>query len=998
MKGSADGPPQRGDASGLVRSRLTARLLDPAAYQVGVVAAPAGSGKSRLLAHVALARPCPVAWCGTPDPVPRSERALAGWLWEGLAPALETSDKPTPGLEGIQDALAGPGPAVLVMVDDVHLLEGSDAELALADLIRRLPARMRLLMASRVDLGLDLSRLRVSGQLVEIGPDDLRFRAWEVEELFRDVYHEPLIPEDVATLARRTAGWAAYLQMFHLATARKPIAEKRQVLASLANRARLVQEYLTRHVLAELSADLQDFLIRTSVLRRPTVALCDELLGWEEGSRELLAELERRQLFTDRVDDDSYRYHTVLLSYLEARLVEAIGPKAAREEHRRGALLLERDGLTEEAAAAYAKAEDWEGVARTLGHPSEAGASLGGAWLEALPPTVVETDALLLMARARRSLASGALADAVATMRMAEEVAASTVVVERCRRERDQIAAWMSPARPAGSDSLAGGDWLGLVRLATQRQPREAQRAAAALAGPTGRFAEGAAAFLAGDMLTSSRLLRGVPAHPNAAPAMTAGAQLMAMVAESRCGRVPDDDEIDRLRDEVEAAAVPWLDRMARAAVAVADSGSGLALDAIADACQREGDRWGEALVAFMDGTGCVWRGETGTASLERSARVFADLGAAVCETTAHAYLALAAHLAGDRQLAARTAQHSRTLAGTLEVPGAGGVAALTLARVFDDDAELARAQELLEPLGTWSWHRELGLRPGSQPAGRQPAGRQPAQPSVALTGNRAGREKTDSRPPAISAAPGEAASLKSGAPLQLRCFGGFSLAIGGRPFDESGAKPMERALLHLLAARAGEPVHREALMEALWPEAEPDAGLHRLQVAISSLRRLLAFGPAETAPRLMREGDSYRLALPDDAECDIRQFDAHLRRATRARSNGSDLAEEDALAAALGVYGGPLLPGDGPADWVVDRRIALQHAAVDAAARLAGLRLARGQDREATEAARVGLSLDRYRDELWRLLIEAAERSGHHAEAGQARRAYAAVLGELGV
>ena len=155
------------------------------------------------------------------------------------------------------------------MVDDVHLLEGSDAELALADLIRRLPARMRLLMASRVDLGLDLSRLRVSGQLVEIGPDDLRFRAWEVEELFRDVYREPLIPEDVATLARRTAGWAAYLQLFHLATARKPLAEKRQVLASLANRARLVQEYLTRHVLAELSPDLQDFLIRTSVLRRP---------------------------------------------------------------------------------------------------------------------------------------------------------------------------------------------------------------------------------------------------------------------------------------------------------------------------------------------------------------------------------------------------------------------------------------------------------------------------------------------------------------------------------------------------------------------------------------------------------------------------------------------------------------------------------------------------------------------------------------------------------
>ena len=269
------------------------------------------------------------------------------------------------------------------MVDDVHLLEGSDAELALADLIRRLPARMRLLMASRVDLALDLSRLRVSGQLVEIGPDDLRFRAWEVEELFRDVYREPLIPEDVATLARRTAGWAAYLQLFHLATARK--SDRRETPgAGQPGQPGPPGPGVPRPGTCSPSsrADLQDFLIRTSVLRRPTVALCDELLGWEQGSRELLAELERRQLFTDRVDDDSYRYHTVLLSYLEARLVEAVGPARRRAKSTaRAAVLLEREGLTEDAAAAFAKAEDWEGVARTLGHPDGAGAgSAGPGW------------------------------------------------------------------------------------------------------------------------------------------------------------------------------------------------------------------------------------------------------------------------------------------------------------------------------------------------------------------------------------------------------------------------------------------------------------------------------------------------------------------------------------------------------------------------------------------------------------------------------------------
>ena len=89
---------------------------------------------------------------------------------------------------------------------------------------------------------------------------------------------------------------------------------------------------------------------------------------------------------------------------------------------------------------------------------------------------------------------------------------------------------------------------------------------------------------------------------------MMVGAQLMAMVAGSLCGRTPDDDELDQLRDEVEEAAIPWLDRMARAAVAWAVPDSGEDLDTVADSCQREGDRWGEALVALTARTSCLWR------------------------------------------------------------------------------------------------------------------------------------------------------------------------------------------------------------------------------------------------------------------------------------------------------------------------------------------------------------------------------------------------------
>jgi DNA-binding SARP family transcriptional activator len=988
MQGSPQDQGRRGDASGLFRHRLTSRLLDPSSYVVARVIAPAGSGKSRLLAHVAISYAGPVAWCGTPDPVPRSERALAEWLWDGIGPAVGSPGKPSSSLPGILDALSGPGAPVLVMADDVHLLEGSDAELALADLIGRLPARMRLLLAGRVSLALDLSRLRVSGQLVEIGPDDLRFRAWEVEELFRDVYRQPLIPEEVATLARRTAGWAAYLQLFHLATARKSLAERRRVLASLANRSRLVQEYLTRHVLSGLSPELQDFLIRTSVLRRPTVHLCDELLGWDQGSRDLLGELERRQLFTDRIDDDSYRYHTVLLSYLEARLVEAVGVAPAREEHRRAAQLLEREGLAEDAAAAFAKAEDWDGVARTLGHPTGPGPGFGGAWLEALPPTVVETDSLLLMARARRALTSGALADAIAAMRAAEEVAASSAVVERCRQERERMAAWVDSGRPPGRD------WLAVLRAATQRQPKEAQRAASGLPGAAGRFAEGTAAFLAGDMLTSSRILRGVSAHPDAGPVMAAGAHLMAALSGSMCGRHPEEDEQDMVRDEVEEAGIPWLDRMARAVLVVANPDSVETLDNVGDACQREGDRWGEALVALLAGIGRLATATVGVPYLERSVRIFAELGAGVLEAVAHAYLALAAHAAGDERLAAQAGQRARTLAALLEVPGAAGLAALAQGRTLGDERELSRARELLQPLGTWAWHQHLGLTLLEEARNGGAAERASPRP-VARPGTDVGDAQRQAEGAGAGPGPNGAAPA---ATVRLRCLGGFSLGVQGSVVDEAAAKPMERALLHLLCMRAGEQIHREALIEALWPEADPDAGLHRLQVAVSALRRLLAPAQPGGLVLLAREGDSYRLALPADSDVDVWQVDSHLRRATVARNTGQSEPEEESLAAALAAYGGPLLPGDGPADWVVNRRSALQAAVVDASARLASLRLQRGKPQGAAEVARTGLSLDRFRDDLWKLLIEAADRSGHHAEAENVRRGYAAVLDELGV
>ena len=960
------------EPAGLVRQRLVKGLITPSSFAVARVVAPAGSGKSRLLLHVARHYPGLVAWCGTPDPVPRTESALVTWVAEALesTKAMEWEKPET--VEGlVRGSPPRTGVPALVVIDDAHLMEASDAESALSDLVARIPSWMRILIAGRVSLAIDVSRLRVSGRVVEVRQDDLRFRTWEIEELFRDVYGDPLLPEDVGALARRTGGWAAYLQLFHLATAQKPQRVRRQVLDTLSGQPRLVTEYLSRHVLAELSADLQDFLVRTSVLRRPTVALCDELLD-QRGSEGQLRELERRQLFTERLTDLSYRYHPVLLSYLDSLIVQTLGIEGARAEHRKAARMLEREGFTEDALAAYAKSEDWSGVARVLGH-ADSSPELGDAWLEALPPTVIATDSLLLVARARRAMASGALEEAIQILRDAEAAAVSSAISERCREQRELLAEW------ANSDRVqveATSGWTTLLRAATQRQPAAVQARAATLPGPEGRLVEGLSAFLYGDLKTAVRALRSVATNPDSHAWMAAAGWLGVFVATSMTGEQLDPSVVNRVREEVDLASVPWLTRVARIALVSFEPafdtstherrGDEFVMEFV-EACEREGDRWGAALVSMLHGLGGVLAGANDVSTLERAARLLKDLGAGVLSARSAAFLAIAAHKVGSTDLARRAASEARALGISLDLPVATGLAALVSGLEKGDAGEVNHARELLDSIGWWELASALlGL---GKPV-------------------RAGSPKQDARrPPPTSAS----------SSVTLRCLGSFVLEVDGRAFEESAAKPMERSLLHLLAARAGERVHREHIIEALWPEADPDAGRHRLQVAVSSLRRLFV-GHGAGARLIVRDGDAYRLALPPDADVDVWRVEQSLRRAVDARSVGDPDSEKAALFGALTAYGGTLLPMDGPAEWATGPRRHLQVSVADAATRLAGLLNESADFDAAADAARRGLAVDRYRDDLWRLCIEVAERSGNHADAQRVRQDYAGVLEELGI
>jgi len=212
------------------------------------VVAPAGSGKTSLLVQFALAAEMPVAWCR----VEVSERHASAFLdhvGSAIAAALG-GPAVDPSVEGVVQGIEGSRvDRLLLLIDDLHVLEGSEAEQALQRLVDCAPPSLSMLAAPRRPPGLNLSRLKVSGQLLEVTAKHLRFRTWEVERLFRDFYQEPLPPEALADLTRRTEGWAAGLQLFHLATLGKPPDARRRAVASLGSR-RLLRNYLADNVLA----------------------------------------------------------------------------------------------------------------------------------------------------------------------------------------------------------------------------------------------------------------------------------------------------------------------------------------------------------------------------------------------------------------------------------------------------------------------------------------------------------------------------------------------------------------------------------------------------------------------------------------------------------------------------------------------------------------------------------------------------------------------------
>jgi serine/threonine-protein kinase PknK len=998
----------------LARTRLEARLAEAWRHRLTLVIAPAGSGKTTLVAGFASAADAPVGWYRA-ETWDADEASFIRHVEAALSSVLP--DLP-PGSATVADLArsleACPPSSVALVIDDSHAIEGSAAEAALGRLVDYAPPWLSIVVAGRVPPSINLPRLRVSGDLLELGQDDLRFRAWEVEQLFRDVYRDPIPPADLAVLARRTEGWAAGLQLFHLATRGRPVEERRRVLGGAGSSGRLLREYLAQNVLSGLPDDLRGFLLETCVLGRLSGSLCDRLLGGT-GSAAMLDELARRGVFTVPVEgaEDAFRYHSVLRQHLDRMLVEALGEAEARARHARAGELLEADGALSEALRAYCRAEDWDAVRRLLGRQGEHLAATGrGAWIDAVPAAIERHDPWVALAVARRARNDGRWAAAIEGYLRAEAAFGPSRAADAPRRERQATVAWLDPA------AMPTADALGSLRSGLVREPMTAARAASP-SDPTQPVARGLLLLAAGELRDAQRELSAAANQGVAGPLACAAARLGALTADRLGGQPWSPTALDQAVEEAERAGSPWLARLGRAlghvlgggpleeilAVGdeldgrrpdVADRADGGVGTGITSTTERAAggrmvgandaggrtpgetggrDPWLPAILQLAAAWAAADDADRRLQAADRAASAFRRLGVGVLEAWSRGLIALAsASLGGaDARDLALVAESAGRSTGT-QVPRLFAYAALAAV-----DAAHAGDYELMAA----ALEAETGLVP---PLPR-PAADATLGAAIATAGAAIGRE--------TEPAPG-IAGASSPTDVEVRTLGGFSLQVGGRPVSLEGAKPRVRSLLRLLAMHAGTPVHREVIQDALWPEVDAAAGARSLHVALSALRRWLDdVAPPLGGGLVERDGDAYRLAVPATA-VDVGSFEQSLALAGAARARGE--AVGPSLSAALELYRGDLLPEEGPADWVVGRRDHLRVAAVEAAQRLAEECLLTGNPGSAARACRVGLELDRYQDALWRMLIEAREVAGDAGAASRDRREYAALLADLGV
>ncbi len=395
-------PPLR---EGLVsRPRLVEKLKQGLRLPLTLISAPAGSGKSTLLSawRAGEGDGYPAAWLtlDAGDNDPRRFLAYLARALETLRAGLVTDTLlllRSPQQESIETVLtslindlAGFPSDFALVLDDYHAITSPALQAGMTFLLEHQPPQMHLVILTRLDPPLPLSRMRGRAQLLEVRAADLRFTLQETVFFFNEVMGLGLSGEDIDALEKRIEGWAAGLRLAAAAMQARSVEQGQKdvhsFVSAFTGSHHYIVEYLVEEVLNQQPEHVHDFLLRTSILERFNAELCEFILGERRQSigeapnlyslspglspnspMQILDYLDRANLFVQPLDDHQqwFRYHTLFADMLRRRLLQS-EPEIIPGLHQRASAWLEQHELPSEALNHALAAGDLITAARLL--------------------------------------------------------------------------------------------------------------------------------------------------------------------------------------------------------------------------------------------------------------------------------------------------------------------------------------------------------------------------------------------------------------------------------------------------------------------------------------------------------------------------------------------------------------------------------------------------------------------------------------------------------
>jgi LuxR family maltose regulon positive regulatory protein len=402
-------PPRRNSL--LDRAHLLERLDALTSLPLTLVCAPAGFGKTTLLADWLARARMPAAWLaadtGDNDPT-RFWTYFVGAL-QRLEPRIGVSTLGSLQLQArdgapidlvltelAQDLASLEQPLTLV-IDDYHFVDASPVHRGVASLLEQ-AGQLHLILGTRVDPPLPLARLRARGQLGELRATDLRLTTTETATFLNHVMGVDVSAAQAAQLEARTEGWLAGLQLAALSMRGR--SDLDAFVAAFTGSHRFVIDYLLEDVLEHEPEQVQTFLQETSILDRLTAQLCDAMTGRTDGQT-MLERAERQNLFVVPLDDERrwYRYHHLFADALRQRLRRQ-SPDIIAELHCRASAWFAEHGSIDDAIEHALAAQDWSRSAELINTTATALVDRGeqatlDRWLATAPDALYRAQPLL---------------------------------------------------------------------------------------------------------------------------------------------------------------------------------------------------------------------------------------------------------------------------------------------------------------------------------------------------------------------------------------------------------------------------------------------------------------------------------------------------------------------------------------------------------------------------------------------------------------------------